>query len=142
MLEKDMMSEAYCYFASLKEYKIVTKEVPFLSRCIDIVMIDSNNNIISVELKIKKWRHAIEQAINHKLGADRSYICLPRRSITDSMLQALSSSGVGLMLFDKDNKCAVYEAVPASKVPSNVEAFKRILMANIYKISQENNRSL
>ena len=112
MLEVEMMTKGFAYLAQLSQYRIVKQEVPFLSRCIDIVMIDQNDTIISIEFKVSKWRHAIEQAVNHKLGADMSYICLPKRRVTDVLVKALNDSGIGLMLFDENSESVITEVIP------------------------------
>lgn len=135
MLEVEMMAKGFAYLNQLKQYGIVKQEVPFLSRCIDIVMIDQNNTIISIEFKVSKWRHAIEQAVNHKLGADMSYICLPKRKITSTLLKALGDSGIGLMLFDGNSDTVITEAVPAATNPTNIPAFRKLLIDNFGKVS-------
>ena len=77
MLESELLSKGLSFLENNKQYKIVKQEVPFLSRCIDVILINEYDEIISIEFKVSKWRHAIEQAKNHKLGADKAYICLP-----------------------------------------------------------------
>ena len=47
MLEHDMMEIGYEYLSKLPNIKIIKKEVPFLSRCIDIVMLNDLDEIIS-----------------------------------------------------------------------------------------------
>ena len=135
MLEVEMMAKGFAYLAQLSQYRIVKQEVPFLSRCIDIVMIDQNDTIISIEFKVSKWRHAIEQAVNHKLGADMSYICLPKRKVTDVLVKALNESGIGLMLFDEDSESVITEVIPAAVNPTNIPAFRKMLIENISKVS-------
>ena len=134
MLEVEMMTKGFAYLAQLSQYRIVKQEVPFLSRCIDIVMIDQNDTIISIEFKVSKWRHAIEQAVNHKLGADMSYICLPKRRVTDVLVKALNESGIGLMLFDEDSESVITEVIPAAVNPTNIPAFRKMLIENISKV--------
>ena len=135
MLEVEMMTKGFAYLTQLSQYRIVKQEVPFLSRCIDIVMIDQNNTIISIEFKVSKWRHAIEQAVNHKLGADMSYICLPKRRVTDVLVKALNESGIGLMLFDENSESVITEVIPASINSTNNPAFRKMLIENIGKVS-------
>lgn len=135
MLETEMMAKGVAFLSKKTQYKIVKQEVPFLSRCIDVVLIDNNNEIVSIEFKICKWRHAIEQAINHRLGADRSYICLPKRRITPFLTDALKESGVGLLLFDEECDEMITEVFPAAEVPANIPAFRKMLAENINKIS-------
>ena len=62
MLESEMLSKGLSFLENNKQYKIVKQEVPFLSRCIDVILINEYDEIISIEFKVSKWRHAIEQA--------------------------------------------------------------------------------
>lgn len=130
MLEYEMSRQVVEYFSKNKQYSLVKQEVPFLSRCIDLVLLDKHNNIISIELKVDKWRHAIEQACDHKLGSDYAYICLPRRHVTEKLLNAVKKDGVGLMIYDPQNKTLVKKVV---KAPDNIKAipiFRTMLLHN------------
>lgn len=129
-----MVEICYEYLLNLPNIRIVKKEVPFLSRCIDIVMINDLNEIISIEFKVSKWRHAIEQATNHKLGADKAYICLPKRNVTETLSAAIKEAGIGLLLYDDTIEEKVIEAIPIQNENANVTAFRNILSENIAKI--------
>lgn len=129
-----MMRDGFDFLSSKKEYKLVKCEVPFLSRCIDVVLVDQNDRIISIEFKVNKWRHAIEQAINHKLGADVAYICLPKRKITETLTSAIKDAGIGLLIYDADSKDKISIAIPAPDQSKNVTAFRDILMLTLSKV--------
>lgn len=135
MLESEMVKIGYEYLSELSTTKAITQEVPFLSRCIDIVILNENDELISVEFKVSKWRHAIEQATNHKLGADKAYICLPNRKITPALENALKEADVGLLLFDLHSDEKIVEAIPIHK-SSNISAFRSILLNNLNKIQK------
>lgn len=134
MIEADMMRDGFSYLSRKKEYKIAKCEVPFLSRCIDVVLVNQDNKIISIEFKVSKWRHAIEQAINHKLGSDFAYICLPKRRITESLASAVEEAGIGLLIYDTCSKDKISVAIPAPDVSKNVAAFRDILLLTLTKI--------
>ena len=134
MLEYEMMEISYAYLSNKKNYKIVKKEVPFLSRCIDIVFVNEKDEVVSIELKVHDWRHAIEQAINHQLGADKSYICLPKRKMNEQLSSALKTTGVGLLFFEKNNVEPVYEVFAASQSKKSVPAFRYMLIENMNRV--------
>lgn len=135
MLENEMLEKGFAYLSKQKKYKIVKQEIPFLSRCIDVVLIDKKNELITIEFKISKWRHAIEQACNHRLGADKAYICLPKRRITNVLRQALEEKGIGLFLYDENNKKIINEVIPPTQTSGNVSVFKKILLEKIKQIN-------
>lgn len=60
------MAEAgYDFFCSQNQYKMIKQEVPFLSRCIDLVLVDE------------------------------AYICLPERKISEELRKAICNAGLG-----------------------------------------------
>ena len=134
MLESEMLRQGLSYLETNKSFKIVKQEVPFLSRCIDVILINEEDEIISIEFKITKWRHAIEQAKNHKLGADKAYICLPERNVSEVLKKAVTDAGIGLFLFDSSKDDVVYEAIPAPSQKGNIPVFRSILLETIGKV--------
>jgi len=134
MLESEMLSKGLSFLENNKQYKIVKQEVPFLSRCIDVILINEYDEIISIEFKVSKWRHAIEQAKNHKLGADKAYICLPERNISEVLKKAVADAGIGLFLFDSSKADVIYEAIPAPSQKENIPVFRNILLETINKV--------
>ena len=134
MLEADMLNDGYEYLLRQDAYRVVKREVPFLSRCIDVVLVDQANTLISIEFKVSKWRHAIEQVSNHKLGSDAAYICLPKRTITEKLRQAVTDAGIGLLLYDITANEKLSVVIPAPKQNDNVPAFRDILMSTLSKI--------
>lgn len=135
MIEEEMMEKGFTYLSGIERFAEIKKEVPFLSRCIDVVILDENNLIISIEFKVKKWRQAIEQATNHKLGADKAYICLPKRELSVPLREALEKRGIGLLLFDPNGEEVITEAFPPASTSTNVFAFREMLVANFKKVS-------
>lgn len=96
----------------LAKEKRVYVEVPFLSRCIDMVIINQNE-IISIEFKIGNWKKAIKQAKDHSLGADKAYICLPpRKKISDELREELAKNGIGLYFY-RETEYPLEEIIPA-----------------------------
>jgi hypothetical protein len=97
--EFDMLSDCYKKLLNSKKFNKIALEVPYMTRCIDMVLVDKQNQLISIEFKINNWRKALEQARDHSLGADWSYICLPKRKITDNMLSEFENLGIGLFFY-------------------------------------------
>ena len=52
MLESEMLSKGLSFLENNKQYKVVKQEVPFLSRCIDVILINEYDEIISIELTL------------------------------------------------------------------------------------------
>ena len=94
-------------------------EISVLNRCIDIAYFNNEEELVTIEVKLKDWRKAIEQALDHQLYADKSYICLPKpqRNVSENLLSILKESGIGLIWFEIETKkrIVVEEFVEAKK---------------------------
>ena len=62
---------------SLRELGFSTfKEVPLLSKRIDILGVNDTGKIIAIEAKVEKWKRALSQALNYRLCAEEVYIAI------------------------------------------------------------------
>jgi len=77
--------------------------VAILGRCIDLVFI-KHGKIHTVEFKIRDIRRAVRQARDHKLASDYSYICVPRKQITEPIFDLILGAGIGLFFFDETSQ--------------------------------------
>jgi len=133
-----MVNNCYEYLLGMNTYTSIVREVPFLSRCIDMVIITRDNEMITIEFKIKDWRHALEQVKNHKLGADRAYICLPIKQPSSKLLNALSDEKVGLYLYTPDEPQIMREYLPAPKNKEKIDVFSSILFNKVSCVKERN----
>ena len=77
---------------------IVSPEVPIMGRSVDLGYV-KDGILTTVEFKLHDWRRALIQARDHLLGADFSYICMPKRTISEEFRQQCTRAGVGLLFF-------------------------------------------
>lgn len=131
--EWEMVLDCKVCFEHKKKYKKIECEIPFLSRCIDMVLIDQSNKIITIEFKLSKWRNAIEQAYDHMRGADYAYVCLPKKEPSDKLIKELKQNGIGLLLYDEkaavDEKIEVY--LKAEESNRRVNTLSRDIVRNV-----------
>jgi len=90
-------------------------DVPFMSRCIDLVVFLDGGCINVIEFKLVDWRRGIAQARDHLLGADHAYVCVPVRKPSSSLLAACEDSGIGLLFFDPSCGKPFQEVVSARR---------------------------
>jgi hypothetical protein len=90
-------------------------EVPFGLKRIDLVFRQRNNNqeIVAVELKLRKWRKAVWQATANRQIATYSYVALPSHSATAIDKQLLVSLGLGLIVTDSGDNARI--VLPAKR---------------------------
>lgn len=103
MSEQDIQNRIYELIKS--NARSAGVEVSVLNRCIDIVYLNEDEELITIEVKLRDWRKALRQASDHQLYADKSYICLPkpRGEINQTLLATLEQSGIGLFWFEVES---------------------------------------
>lgn len=114
MSEQEMI-DSVCL--KLDELRIAyAKEVPFMSRCIDLVIV-FDDKYIAVEFKQHDWKKAVKQAQDHLLGADEVYICIKPQTRLEGIISEVESNGVGVYFFDseEDNPLRVIKEAQKSK---------------------------
>jgi hypothetical protein len=86
MKEAVLHEKVFSYYK--KKDKNIFSEVPFMSRIIDLVILE-DEEITSYELKIKKWKHAIEQMKEHRIASSYCYLCMPKHSVSQKLLEKI-----------------------------------------------------
>jgi hypothetical protein len=128
-----MVKDSYNYLSSLQIYKSITLEVPFLSRCIDMVIVTNDDKIITIEFKIQNLNHAIRQAQDHALGSHYPCICIPERKAID--LNYFIMKNIGLMYYNQlriDRIRILYLPVHNQRI---VAAFNKNLFEIVEKVN-------
>lgn len=104
--ERQLVNTVVSYFKTLEQYRIYN-EVAFLSKRIDIVLIDrTTGELYAIETKVNWWKKVIEQAKLNLLCADRVYIALPDRKthLLDTYKDKLNKYGIGLLSIGSQRK--------------------------------------
>jgi hypothetical protein len=144
MFEIEMVTDCYHYLKNnYPNCDSIVREVPFLSRCIDMVIFTKDKRTITIEFKIKNWRKALEQAKNHRLGADKSYICLPSKKLSEDLLDLLRTENIGLFLYNPNLKYSpMDEFFPAPLNNKKIKIFNDMLINTAHNISTDEIRSI
>ena len=80
----------------------VRREVPYLSRSVDMVFLGSDAEPVAVEFKLRDWQRAIKQAAFCLTGAAKAYICMPAQRVGETVVQAAKDRGVGVLVFHNE----------------------------------------
>jgi hypothetical protein len=87
-------------------FRLQVLELPFYERSVDIYGFSKiTNKTIAIELKLHKWKKAIEQALLYQLCADEAYIAMPKKFIGRVNLDLLTKYGVGLISISETGRC-------------------------------------
>lgn len=106
--------EPVASYVRRKGFRWQQAEVPFYHYRIDLYGFSRvKNDTLAIELKLRKWRRAYEQALIYQLCADLVYIALPLEMVRAVDLQLLSSHGIGLIGISDRARCT--QVVPARR---------------------------
>lgn len=103
-------------FKRVKKFSnvLACREAPLLGRAVDLVFI-RGTIVITVEFKLRDWRKGIKQARDHQIASDYSYLCMPRREITEALRGELEKYGIGLYFFEERDAWPFYKVIPAKR---------------------------
>lgn len=110
------------------------REAPLLGRSIDLVYIHGGD-LITVEFKLSDWRRALDQARDHQIGSDFSYICLAEASASPELEAEAKRVGVGLFYFVEDAAWPFFTAVNALR-SAIASPFARDTLSSLVTTSQ------
>lgn len=90
-------------------------EVPFGLKRIDMLFTQRSNGqeIVAVELKLRKWKKAVWQAASNRQIATYSYVALPSRCAAVVDRQLIDALGLGLIVADTKEQARI--ALPAKR---------------------------
>jgi len=91
-----------------KGYRWQTTELQFYEYNIDIYGFSRTANLtVSIELKIKNWRRAFQQALVYQLCSDLVLMALPQETVHRVDRNLLEAEGIGLLSVHRNNRCQV-----------------------------------
>jgi len=83
----------------------VKREVPLLSKWIDIIGYDEKTDIvIAVEVKVRDWKRAFRQAMRYKLCSDETYVALYDEYIENVDIDKFKKHGIGVISIKEDRE--------------------------------------
>ena len=111
--ESLMLPVVCAYFR--RQYEQCEQELPFYEHRIDLYGYSpETDRTVAVELKLRNWRRAIEQALVYQLCSDYVFIAVPATTAKRVDIKELRSHGIGLIAVFED-KCI--EELPAIHSP-------------------------
>lgn len=107
----------------------VSTEIPNMGQSVDLVA-SKGSRLILFEAKLHDWRRAVRQCRAHKVVADAVFVVLPTRDLSQELLDAIQSEGLGLVLCDAGTKSCSLRIRPSlngNRWEPQRGAFKRSL---------------
>lgn len=89
----------------VKDEMSVKREVPLLSKWIDIIGYDEKTDfLIAVEVKVRDWKRAFRQAMRYKLCSDETYVALYGEYVENVDIDKFKKHGIGVISIEEDGK--------------------------------------
>jgi hypothetical protein len=131
-LESDLIRPVASYLRGLGCDQVV-RELKFFDRGIDVygVKVSGRRTItFAVELKLKKWTRALQQAAIYQLCCDYSYVAMPLSTVVTLDLELFRNAGVGVLFVRSDGSVGqMLEASQSHETRRHyVEALSRATM--------------
>lgn len=94
-------------------------EVKFLTRSIDLIAL-KKRKIIAVELKVRNWQKALQQALTCRLCAQETYLAIATEYSHRVDMELLKEYGIGLISSDGKEMKILIQAVKSSIIHKSV----------------------
>lgn len=119
--ESMLLPAVRAYFK--EQYRQHTTELPFYAHRIDLYGYSAATDCtVAVELKLRDWRRALEQALVYQLCSDYVFIAVPATTAARVDLQELRAHGIGLLSVSGRNCVEALAAVPSHVLNPNYKA--------------------
>lgn len=130
-LERDLVQPVMRYLREIG-CNLVAAELKFFDRGIDVYGVRRTGRrsvTYAVELKLKKWPRALQQAAIYQLCCDFSYVAMPLKSVLCLDLSVFRNTGIGVLFVRPDGSVGqMLEAQKSSEVRKHyVEALSRAI---------------
>ncbi|MFW5889582.1 MAG: hypothetical protein ACOCUD_04300 [Bacillota bacterium] len=134
MNENEMVQDCYKKLNKIGKYKEIHLEVPYMSRCIDMILIKNNDDIITIEFKLSNWKKALKQAKTHRYGANEAYICMPEPALgfKPDFIDELEEKGIGLYKYNPGEDMPLETVVEAKEPQERWQPRMDLLRTMIY----------
>jgi len=96
VLESSLRSPLKEYYENIG-YKTYA-EVPMLSRKIDLVSAKPDfSEVIAIEMKVQRWKDALQQALAYRIAADRVYVAMWHKYVHRIPIELFQKFGIGIL---------------------------------------------
>ncbi len=127
--EAELQSSCARFFGS--QGFLTEVEVPFLYKLADLFCFhEETGECVAVEVKVKNWREALEQALVYQMMADKVYIALYENHLRPVDHSLLAAKGVGLLRVSSTGEVAVDLEAPSS--PRRIPYFVSKVVATVF----------
>ncbi len=105
-----MLEDNKVRLENVKDF-LILEEVDGMIGRPDILLKGKNNKkIITIEVKLKNWKRALQQAYKYRSFSDMAYICMDEKNIKPALenIELFEKSNIGLISMNKKGKIKIH----------------------------------
>jgi hypothetical protein len=100
------MLDPIAAYVRRKSYRWQERELQFYEHRIDLFAFSRALALtVAVEMKLTRWRRAVEQAVLYQLCADHVFVAMPEGRISRVDTKLLCRLGIGLIAVEVSGRC-------------------------------------
>lgn len=105
--EADLLAPVSRY-ARRRGFRFQFAELPFFEYRIDLYGFSRpTGDTVAIELKLRDWRRALDQALVYQLCSDYVYIAIPISTARRVSIEELATHGIGMIVVDEQLRCSM-----------------------------------
>lgn len=105
-----MLEDNKIKIENVKDFFILEEVDGMIGRPDVLLQNKKSKNIITIEVKLKNWKRALQQAYKYRSFSDIAFICMDEKNIKPALenIDMFKRSNIGLLSIDKNNKVKIY----------------------------------
>ena len=106
----DMLENSKVKIKNIKDFFILQEVDGMIGRPDILLKSKTNTKIITIEVKLKNWKRALQQAYKYRSFSDVAYICMDEKNVKPALenLELFKKCNIGLLAIDSKNKIKIY----------------------------------
>lgn len=106
----DMLENNKVKIKNIKDFFILQEVDGMIGRPDILLKSKTNKKIITIEVKLKNWKRALQQAYKYRSFSDVAYICMDEKNVKPALenLDLFKKCNIGLLTINSKNKIRIY----------------------------------
>lgn len=106
----DMLENNKVKIKNIKDFFILQEVDGMIGRPDILLKSKTNTKIITIEVKLKNWKRALQQAYKYRSFSDIAYICMDEKNVKPALenLDLFKKCNIGLLTINSKNEIKIY----------------------------------
>ena len=105
-----MLENSKVKIKNIKDFFILQEVNGMIGRPDILLKSKTNTKIITIEVKLKNWKRALQQAYKYRSFSDVAFICMDEKNVKQALdnLDLFKKCNIGLLTINSKNKIKIY----------------------------------